>query len=698
MTSSIFFNSQHAPIGSFASFTLGHKGAKGGLGVALGKPADQNLYIGLENAKGGDFSLLPFFDSAEDESKRFDVSATAEIKKSLLKPFKDAEISREFTPCRDVWRAGDLEFRVHTPVCAAPDPAKSGKAEQKLAYAPALAVEIVVDNRKGKKARRVIFGFQGASEPCRRLDDQARGKFVGFACGPTGIASHSPGVHSALGFTAEQILEEKHAFNYAFGLGSAGLLMSSVPAGKRVVLHFAVVFFQGGIVTTGMKGSYFYNRFFDEMEAVAAYALKNFEALKARGDGFEKIFQRARLNPSRKFMLAQAIHSYYGSTELLDIEGDPMWIVNEGEYRMINTFDLTVDQLFFEMESNPWTVANELDWFAKRYSYRDKVFFPGEQRQYSGGLSFTHDMGVANQFSRPGFSAYEKAGLDGCFSHMTHEELVNWLVCGLTYEKQTGDRAWLKKTRPIFEQCLESLLKRDHPDAKKRNGVMGLDSSRCSGGGEITTYDSLDISLGQARNNLYLAVKCWGVYVGLAALFERLGDKRRTASCLEQARRAAAAVCASADAEGLLPAVLHEKVQSRIIPAIEGLIIPYCLGLAEALSESGPYGALIGALKCHLQKVLKPGVCLFPDGGWKISSTSDNSWLSKVYLCQFIAEKILKLAPKKTGFEEADKVHAAWLLAPGNNYWAWSDQIISGVATGSKYYPRGVTSILWLMR
>ena len=698
----LFFNTQHSPIGSFASFTLGEKGGKGGLAVAIGKPADQGIFIGLEDAKGGGFSLLPFFDDVEDESKRFDVSAASGTQHTTLKKFKESEISREFSPCRDVWSAGDLEFRIHTPVCPAPDPAKSSKAAQMRAYAPALPVEIVVDNRKGKATRRVIFGYQGNNEPTgagmRRLDDNARGKFVGIACGSAGIASDSPGVYSALGFTAEQILDEKLPFNYTFGLGGLGLLVGEVPAGKKVTLKFAVLFYEGGIVTTGMKGSYYYSRFFDDMEAVASYALKEFRALKERGDAFEKRFQRSRLNASRKFMLAQAIHSYYGSTELLDIAGEPMWIVNEGEYRMINTFDLTVDQLFFEMELNPWSVANELDWFVKRYSYRDKVLFQGDKREYPGGLSFTHDMGVANHFSRPAYSTYEKTGLEGCFSHMTHEELVNWLICGLTYEKQTGDRAWLKKSRAVFEQCLESLLKRDHPDPKQRNGVMGLDSSRCSGGAEITTYDSLDVSLGQARNNLYLAVKNWGVYVGLASLFERLGDKRRAGVCLTQASLGAETVSASADAEGLLPAVLHENVQSRIIPAIEGLIVPYCLGLHQALSESGPYGALIVALKKHTQAVLKPGVCLFPDGGWKISSTSDNSWLSKIYLCQFIAEKILNLTPKKTGYEAADNAHAAWLLDPRNTYWAWSDQIIAGVAKGSKYYPRGVTSILWLAR
>ena len=696
---SIFFNSQHSPVGAFASFTLGEKGPKGGLAVELGKPADQNVFIGLENADGGTFSCLPFFDAVTDESLRFDVSGTGSAARTVLKAFDAGGISRKLSPAWDIWQAGDLEFRIHTPVCPAPDPAASTKAAQKLAYVPALAVEIEVDNRKGKKPRRVFFGYQG-NDPARgmrQLDDTSKGKFVGIACGDsTAIASDSPGVVSAQGFTVGEVLEEKNPFNYAFGIGGVGLLMGLVPAGKRVTLNFAVCFFRGGIVTTGMKGCYHYSRLFADIEAVAAYALAEFSALKKRGDDFEKRFQRSRLSDARKFMLAHAIHSYYGSTEFLEVEGEPMWIVNEGEYRMINTFDLTVDHLFFELKLNPWTVANELDWFVKRYSYTDKVRFPGDSQEHRGGLSFTHDMGVANHFSRPGRSVYEKTELHGCFSHMTHEELVNWLICGLAYAEQSGDSRWLKKSLPIFERCLESLLKRDNPDPRQRTGIMALDSSRCSGGSEITTYDSLDVSLGQARNNLYLAVKCWGVYVGLAALFHKLGDSRRVTLCKTQAALCAATICAGADAEGLLPAVLHENVNSRIIPAIEGLIVPYCLGLHDALKENGTYGDLIIALKKHLNNILKPGVCLFADGGWKISSTSDNSWLSKVYLCQFVAEKVVGLKLDQKAVAAADDAHASWLLDERNSYWAWSDQMVSGVARGSKYYPRGVTSVLWL--
>lgn len=113
------------------------------------------------------------------------------------------------------------------------------------------------------------------------------------------------------------------------------------------------------------------------------------------------------------------------------------------------------------------------------------------------------------------------------------------------------------------------------------------------------------------------------------------------------------------------------------------------------MDPNGRFGSYIQALKKHLQTVLTDGVCLFEDGGWKISSTSNNSWLSKVYLCQFIARQILGWEWDEKG-AKADAAHVAWLTHPTLSIWSWSDQIISGEITGSKYYPRGVTSILWL--
>ena len=46
----------------------------------------------------------------------------------------------------------------------------------------------------------------------------------------------------------------------------------------------------------------------------------------------------------------------------------------------------------------------------------------------------------------------------------------------------------------------------------------------------------------------------------------------------------------------------------------------------------------------------------------------------------------------------ADRVHADWQRRPGCGRNAMCDQIRSdtGIACGSRYYPRGVTTILWM--
>ena len=115
----------------------------------------------------------------------------------------------------------------------------------------------------------------------------------------------------------------------------------------------------------------------------------------------------------------------------------------------------------------------------------------------------------------------------------------------------------------------------------------------------------------------------------------------------------------------------------------------------DALDETGKYTGLIKALKTHFETVLVKGTCLYEDNGWKLSSSADNSWLSQIYLCQFVARQILKIDTPATGYL-ADIAHQSWLLKQENIFFAWSDQMKSGVAHGSKYYPRGVTSILWL--
>ncbi|MRN54737.1 glycoside hydrolase family 52 protein [Paenibacillus monticola] len=699
MSHNQFFNAHHSPIGAFASFTLGFKGASGGFDLEQGKPPKQNIFIGLERKDGTGFDTLPFHaEDGEDESKRYDIENPDPNpnKPHILFPFSEQEITRDFRLSTDSWSAGDLTFRILSPVRPIPNPETASDEELKDILLPAVLVEIEVDNTASTSERRAFFGFQGndAYSAMRRLDGSptltgiGQGRFLA-------IATEQGTVKSALHFTMEDILSAKLQENWSFGLGQVGALIMDVPAGVRETYRFAVSFHRSGFVTSGMDASYYYNRYFSNVESVAEHALSRFDVLKNEAEQANQMFVDSKLSEDQSFMLAHAIRSYYGSTQLLEYNDKPFWIVNEGEYRMMNTFDLTVDQLFYELRLNPWTVRNELDMFVDRFSYEDTVRFPGDATEYPGGISFTHDMGVANAVSRPGYSAYELYGIDDCFSHMTHEQLVNWVLTAATYVEHTGDSAWMERNLKVLESCLDSMLNRDHPDPALRNGVMALDSSRTMGGAEITTYDSLDVSLGQARNNIYLAGKCWAAYLAMEKIFNEYDRTELSAIAGTQAEKCAATIVASVTADGYIPAVIGEGNDSKIIPAIEGLVFPYFTGCKEALDRNGRFAAYIGALDKHLHAVLQPGICLFEDGGWKISSTSNNSWLSKVYLCQFIARSILGLKWEESG-RKADAAHVTWLTHPELSIWSWSDQIISGEIAGSKYYPRGVTAILWL--
>ena len=699
---SIWFNAHHSPLGAFASFTLGMPGARGGFGLERGGPAEEDVFIAIEDAAGGGFHALPFFGAGTDDAARYEVeSAVAPGDEGLpaFRSFGREEVSRDFTATRDAWRAGDLVFTVHTQVVAIPDPETASEAELRAALIPAVWAELTIDNRAGTRPRRGFFGYSG-KDPYTWMRTWSGPGFV--AAGQGGVtaifAPDEPGVKPAQGFTPAKLLAPAHPNNDRFALGATtGIVIEAAP-GERRTVRFALAFYRGGIATTGVPTRYAYTRWFADIDAVGSAALAQADTVIAASATPSALAGIDALSPDRRFQLAHAVRSYYGSTELLMTEdGRPFWVVNEGEYRMMNTFDLTVDHLFFELRLNPWVVRNQLDWFMRRYRYVDEVVDPVTKQRHPGGVSFTHDMGIANGFSPAGRSAYELDGLHGCFSHMTHEQLVNFVLCATLYARHTGDTAWADAVAPTLGECQASLLVRDHPDPARRNGVMGFDSSRCDGGSEITTYDSLDASLGQARNNLYLAVKSWAAALALEDFWSQRGVASSAAEAGAQARRAAATIVAAGEGRATLPAVLFEGVDSAIIPAVEGLVFPWALGLRGVFSPASPYAPLLATLKRHLEHVLDParGLCRFADGGWKLSSTSNNSWLSKIYLCQAVAEQVLGVV-SPTEDARADAAHRAWLLDPRNAFFAWSDQMLSGVACGSKYYPRGVTAIRWL--
>src|SRR5206468_3206050 len=103
----------------------------------------------------------------------------------------------------------------------------------------------------------------------------------------------------------------------------------------------------------------------------------------------------SKLSSDQQFLIAHATRSYYGNTQLLDVAGEPFWVVNEGERRLINSLDVAVDHVFWELQQNPWVVRNLLDNFARHYSYYDEVKVPLKRQERPQGTKTRRHEGAA---------------------------------------------------------------------------------------------------------------------------------------------------------------------------------------------------------------------------------------------------------------------------------------------------------------
>jgi hypothetical protein len=674
------FHVHHSAFGAFSSVVLGKFGKGGGFVLNDVRPPSNDIYIGYK--KDGNIKLLPFCNEVESGAEK---EFTGEISNTNVKKsiefFKEEDIERELNWALDKWSVGDFSFSIITPFGNVKDPMSMNKIEKKYSFAPVIFAKITLDNRKGHSDAEMIFGMEG---PKRRISETTDNLYLGAAS----ERSYGFGIENCedvMELSRLDILSSWADGNYQnHGLGRAPSLIFKVPAGTFKTYTIALATYQAGDITTGINSGFYYSDLFDSLEDVLKFALENKAYYINKAEERDKELESSNLNEYRKFLIAHATHSYYASSELMKgKDGIPLWILNEGEYIMMNTFDLTVDHVFWEMKFHPWTIRNTLDLFVERYSYYDQM-----------GMSFTHDMGVSNGFSPKGYSAYELPDLKGCFSYMTHEELLNWILTGAVYALKLQDEKWISKNIEIFKQCFESLVLRD----SNFDGIMDVDSERCKSGSEITTYDSLDVSLGQARNNLYLGVKTWAAYVVLNCMFintklEELSDK-----AINRAKKAAETIVRKFDSKNnYIPAVFEDGNTSRIIPVVEALIYPYEIEHKEYVSETGMFGEFIKTLKIHINTVLKKGCCIDEvSGGWKLSSTSKNTWNSKIYLCQYVIKEILHIDYGESEVEW-DRVHATWQQVGCSEDGA-TDQVNSdnGLPRGSRLYPRLVTSVLWL--
>ncbi len=688
------FYSLHGIWGAYASIVLGRLGRGAGVVVGDVQPPKRALFAGYRRGAGKPV-LLPFapdvkvgrgVEAYTGEEAHPDAAAHPEVLpgKVPFEFFGGDEIERSLSLSGETWSAGRMKMNVVSFFGEVPDPATSSESVLRDRVCPAIYVRLSFDNTGSGESMTGVFGMQGIRRP---LSDANPGKLLGFAhVGEWGFATApAPGVTEVMDWMAiaAAFSDKPHVTRH---LASDGCLRFEVEAGERKEYVIAVGAYRDGIVTAGMRMRSYQATLFRDLDDVLIHAVSRSRDALDLADGLDRVLDAAPISDDRKFLAAHAAHSYLASTELLaDEEGKPVFIVNEGEYQMMNTLDLTVDQAFHELVYSPWTVKNELDFLMSRSSYRDAF-----------GLAVTHDQGVADCFTPRGTSSYELPGLTGCFSYMSYEETLNWILMACLYSHNGDDGSWLEKNASTLYSAVESILNRDG----NGDGIMDRDSDRCAGGSEITTYDSLDVSLGQARNNLYIATKAWASLVCAAATLDAAGaGAREDGKVLADRARASAAriaetvVARVVEPEGYIPAVFEGGNRSRIIPAVEGLVYPGLCGAADAASPDGPYGDFVAALKRHLEAVLVPGICLDPvSGGWKLSSTSRNTWPSKIFISQYVAENLLGIRDERTA---RDAAHVRWQCV-GCADFAATDQLDSstGADMGSRLYPRLVSSVL----
>ncbi len=667
------YNTDHSPVGAWASFVYGAS-RSGGMQVGYTGTDDDivnhsGVILGVR--QDGNLRLMPFYHFTGDLPEHTQLIAESQIKRSL-------------SAATDHWDAGGgLAWTHYSPSRALRDWAKAAEPERRAFCLPATWMVFSLDNQAGKTPLEFLFSLQ---QPAQRA--QAWEPYAGYIVGQINALATRKGAAELL--TPEEVKRR-------FGLtGATSAFAVQVAPGRKLELPFFIAHYVGETPADfqGRPMGFFYTRYWTNAAAVLAEADGLFKSVPEACARLDQRLDAAKISPERKWMAAQALHSYRFNTVLFEhpLTHEPLWELVEGECKMNNTLDLTVDVVFYELAMHPWTTRNVLDTYRDDYSYTDEVYSPSApDKRYPGGYGFYHDLGFGVTFFDP------KTGAPVHHAVMTHEELENWILCAALYWKVSGDNSWLEANRTPLQRALASLLVRDDVQPSKRDGIPSFVSTFRGVLDESTTYDAMDPSLRQVNDSLYITMKAFACYTVLEPLFSCLKDSQRAGESHAAAVRLARNVVKRWNAsEKCFPAIFDGKKKSHVIPAIEGLIYPYAMGLNDVVSNQGPYAELIRRLRQHLDSILKPGVCLDPEsGGWRLTDTAPTTWQSKVYLNQFISEEILGIRDQRTG-GAVDQTHLAYevLGAPAV---CWTCQINNGYydAFGCRHYPRGVTSALW---
>jgi len=683
----------HAPMGAWSSLTLGLPGEGVGIdaeGLRIQPVGD--LVAGFSHGQG-ETTLFPFFSSprtADSEAKAAGAPVGGEFKACRIVPIE--KLSRKLTPGTDEFSTDGMKLRI---TCPRGDLKPTLKAPgMSHALLPAVLLELEIDNTGSDRAATCFLGLVSKGSGRLRPLDWGESGLAGVAYQDRwALASMTN--EGAYTLRAWSILDHlENGSRIIHGGGNEGGIAMTVPPRSKKTLTAALAFYRSGdSVTHGWQHqSYAYTRFYPDLESVARAALQNAGEIKTSAADFDRKVIPQGADPVFSALLAQASQAYYANSSLLVNRDDSLhWSVCEGQYAWRNTLDLAADHLPYELSAHPWVAGNVIDGFIDRYSYHDKVRFPGETNaSHEGGISFAHDQGNFTAYAPSGGSAYEMPRRDGVYSFMTMEQLLNGVYCASAYALKGGDREWSARRLPVGREMLTSMENREHWDPSRRDGILRGQSDRVGSGAEITTYDALDPALKNSCGNLYIVVKTWCAALLLERWFQQEGDTASAQRAKALADRAARSLSGSYDPNRkAFPSNLLQPGGGLITAALDPLAVPLYCGLE---TEMRRYPQLLDQMGSHASTCLLPGNCAdSKNGGLLLSSSSANTWPSKVALV-LASAGWLENKPVRSMAPDACNQLASWMQNSASTLTV-SDQVdvSTGKVIGGSYYPRLVT-------
>jgi hypothetical protein len=699
-----WFMTHHAPWGSSCSLTFGKAGS--GVSIDRRRPQvehDADLLVAWGRGPGT-VRALPFITGnvAMDQETVQMHAAGGRRPDSFREAWQvlpASAVERTLEPDCDTFDAGELRLRVVHPCDRIADPTAptTRAADVADALLPAVWLELTIDNRAHDVPAHAVLGLAhartGRMRPLPWQDPGLAG--IAFDDDWALAARAEPGrVETVRDGAIARLVED--GTGHVRMCGREGGILLHVPPRSVGTLRACFAFHQGGIAVcqeqAGGRSHLAAEQSWPTLTSVVQRALAIAEPTIARAAQRHGEWIARLPDATQRELLAQAVQAYRANSQVLK-RSDGAWgfVVTEGCFLWRNTLDLAADHLAWERDRHPWTVRMVIDDLTQRHSYHDRIRLPHELAgtyPHAGGLSFAHDQGSSGTESPAGRSGYERAEVAGCYAFMTTEQLLNGIYC--LAAAAHDDAAWRTQRLPWFSAALESLERRDHPEANQRDGILKATSSMVGvNGAEITTYDALDHSLMAAAGNIYIVVKAWVAALLLEETFRAAGDAASADRARIQGERTARALIAAFDrTRGCFPANLLDATVPALVPAaIEPLAMAADLGLGSRLRADTTLFAL---LQQHARTTL--AVCIDPQhGGLRLSSTSTNTWPSKAALVLSVAQNQLDLDLARN-FSGAWRGVADWMQRLAADV-SCADQIdiAKQVVVGATYYPRMVT-------